>query len=339
MSKISWDSIFKDIEKKSANNKDTVIKADNLRMRSDNGYLTGVSEDFTQSFNYRLNEWARRQLFSKLGMPSRYFMKLMAINEYDLVSEHVNYNIQRDKESNYLIRTHKYDNMTERKIRAVLSDSYSKFDNSDLLPVVSDVLKNNYNCEIQQYRNNDLTMNIRVNFLDQDINAGDRKEDDILKVGILVMNSEVGKSGVRIVPVIHRVVCDNGLALWEDLDDKGDFYKRHRWIDKEDMYDWSISAIKEAVEVAENEMNTFKESKKVEIPNPEEFIKEKADLKLNKGQKNRIFEKWQDVWQESSDANTLYAIINSITSVAKTYNPETRFEMESVAGSLIKKVA
>lgn len=339
MSDLRWERIRQINKKLAEGHEDYIMNADDLRMDVTTGKLTGLDKDFN-SINYFMNEWAQGQLFSREGMPAQYFRKLMDNGEYELVAEHVNYNLEKDN-GVCLIRTNQYEDMSERQIRGLLSDSYSKFDNVDMIDIIKDAIGSPYKHEIIQYEQNDKIMSIRVNFLDMEENIGrKRKKDDVLKVGLIIMNSEVGGSGIRMLPSVYRVVCDNGMALWESLgEDDSNFYRRHRWIDKDDMYNWGKVAIKKAIAEAEKGIKQFSDTQLVDVPNPEEYILDR--LSINKSYRNKIAERWKEKWSEEEQAHSMFAIINSITNVAREYEPETRLELETAASKLltVKKVA
>jgi len=332
---MDWNKISEDVLTKSLNNKDFFMKANDLRMNPQNGRLTGLDEKFN-SIDMPLNDWAAGQLFLKNDMPSKYFKRMINEDQFKLVSDHVNYHLNENDLNTYLIRSHQYGDMKEREIRAVLSDSYSPLDNKDLIEIVNESMDSSFKHKIINYHNdNNLTMSIRITMLDMEENIGERHEDDILKVGLLIMNSEVGRSGIRILPLVYRVFCDNGMAIWETLKgDNNSFYKRHRWINKNEIYKWATSAIHKAADEASKGIIKLKESKKVEVSNPSQYILTKIPL-LNNSQKNKILQIWEEQWQESEQAHTMFAIVNSITNAAREYEPETRLEFEKIAGKLV----
>lgn len=327
---MTLDEIREDVNFKDSLNSDFYAKSENLQM-DERGNLKGLSKNFNVIDN-QMDEWAMSQLFQKNRMPSAYFKRLLDNGEIDMVRNHLNYHMENRKDA-YLIRMREDENKKKKEIRAVLSEEYSRFDSSDLFDIVEGPLRS-LNHEITGYRNNDGIFMTRLIMEDMSENIGQKELDDVLKVGVLIMNSEIGKSGIRIFPMAYRVVCSNGLVAWENMGDNKRFYKKHRWIDREDIGKWAASAINEAVEEASFAINRMKESKTMEVESPVEYIENRLP-RINASVKSKIIETWNNEWSESKDKNNMYSIINAMTSVARDYNPELRLEIEKEAGKLI----
>jgi hypothetical protein len=332
MSKIisTFDEIKEDTYFKDSLNSDYYANSKNLTM-DEKGRLNGLSKNFKVIKN-SMDDWALSQIFQKNKMPAAYFKNLLDNGQIDMVRNHLNHHME-NRMDKYLIRMKKNEKKNNKEVRAVLSEEYSTFDNRDLIEVIEEPIRN-LNYEIDSYTNEEGIFMTRLVMDNMSENISTKKLDDVLKVGLLIMNSEIGRSGIRIFPMAYRVVCSNGLVAWENMGDNNRFYKKHRWIDKEDTRKWAEVAISEAVKEAEFSINKMKEAKFMELESPQEYI-DKRLPRLNKSIKEKIKETWEAEWSMTKESNSMYSVINSMTSVARDYNPEQRLEIEKEAGKLI----
>ncbi len=98
----------------------------------------------------------------------------------------------------------------DRKIRAILSDRYRIIDNYDLVFLALDEFKRKESVEIYRI---DLTETmLYIKALDKTL-ISEVKQKDIVNGGLIIRNSEVGASALRVEPFILRRVCENGLIL------------------------------------------------------------------------------------------------------------------------------
>ncbi|MEM2151423.1 MAG: DUF932 domain-containing protein [Candidatus Bathyarchaeia archaeon] len=96
------------------------------------------------------------------------------------------------------------------KIRAILSDRYRMIDNYDLVFLALDEFKKKETVEI--YRIDFTEMMLYIKAIDRTL-AESIRQEDIVYGGLIIRNSEVGASALRIEPFILRKVCNNGLIL------------------------------------------------------------------------------------------------------------------------------
>jgi hypothetical protein len=174
-----------------------------------------------------------------------------------------------------------------------------------------------------------------INFpeTEKDIDTEDKKEGDILQAGLLIRNSEVGKSGIYIIPRVFRCVCNNGLTVWKNKGNKKDFYKRHRGLTMEEMFTFSKKAITKAINEACEGIKDMKKLKEQKIEKPEDKILQICNnFKIKASNRNKIVELWKDKW---SNNNTMYGIVNSITNVARNLNQDDQMKLEQTAGKIV----
>ncbi|MFW6026275.1 MAG: DUF932 domain-containing protein [Candidatus Woesearchaeota archaeon] len=331
--KIDWETILSDVEKRSNNRQDFVISTDDIKFGRNNGHIIGINNKF-QTLDFPMNPWAQSQFFNKLNMPGRYFKELMEENQFDMVAEHANYQLGKmDDDDQLLVRTIDHG---ERFARAILTDRYSPFDNDQLIDVVNEALnKSQYKYEIIEYQNDDLTASIRITFPDTetDIDYRDRKQGDVLKAAVMIMNSEVGKRGIYIMPVVYRVVCSNGLTVWKTIGSKTDFYRKHVGLTDQGVYDFAITAFEQAMDTAYNSITRFKDLQKINVEDPEIAIKNM--LSRNKIPK-RVIEKVQERYDAKwMGDKTMFAVVNAMTNVARDLDIDDKMDLETAAGNIL----
>lgn len=335
---IDWDDILSDIENRTQKRKDIIINSRELTLDDKTGNLVGMNDRF-QTVDFPMNGWAQGQLFNKLNMPGKYFKERMNEGKFDLVKDHIDYNKKRLDEKEFMIRTIKdksedsfiYDNNI---VRAVLSDRFSPFDNDQLTEVLNDALTSNqYKYEIVEYQNDDLTASFRITFPDTEKDLGKKiKRGDILKSAIMVINSEVGKSGIYIMPVVYRVVCSNGLTVWKSIGGRGDFYRKHVGLDKQEVYSFSRTAIEKAMSKAYSAMEKIEELQSRPVSDPEKKIKQLlSNNKIPKRLHQPVIDTYNEYWLGD---NSMYGIMNSITRVARDLNQDDKRDLEIVAGNI-----
>lgn len=334
---LSWKSIKDDVMLRSNEKKDFSITKSDVKFDKNTGHIVGINNDF-EVLDFPMNEWAKSQFFNRLNMPGKYFSNLMERGRYDLIANHANYQLdQLDEDKEFLLRTVKHN---ERYVRALLSNRYSPFDNDKLIEVINQILtKSQYNYDIEEYYNDDLTASFRVTFPDTavDVNLDEIEKGDVLKASVMVMNSEVGKRGIYIMPVVYRMVCSNGLTTWQAIGDRNDYHKRHVGLDEEEVYDFSVAAFKQSMEAAYKSIQKFNELQKFKVANPEEKISSLlAKDKIPKRLVKKVQQKYNEIW---FDNNSMFGVVNAITRVARDSNIDDKLDLETAAGNILIKAA
>jgi hypothetical protein len=120
-----------------------------------------------------------------------------------LLSINVNEWFRREPERR-MIRT------LDGNARAMLTDRYQRIDNEHIAEVVLPVLAETpgiriASAEITERKLYIKAVNERVR---QDVKVGDPVE-----AGVLITNSEIGFGAVSIAPLVHRLVCMNGMVV------------------------------------------------------------------------------------------------------------------------------
>lgn len=165
---------------------------------------------------FGINDYARRQLAEKLGIPFAYFQRLQD-NHPDLLATNVNALMHREPQR-AMVRT------LDGNVRALLSDRYRPLDNYDMLdailPAIIDSKAQVASCEVTESK---LYVKLLMPWLDRELPVPDG-----LKMGqghnwfvrkvtgaVTIVNSEVGAGAMSIAPGIFEKQCTN-LAVFKD---------------------------------------------------------------------------------------------------------------------------
>ncbi|MEM2914199.1 MAG: DUF932 domain-containing protein, partial [Candidatus Bathyarchaeia archaeon] len=192
--------LVEELRRQKANSFDIVAGSGDIYAIADEdlGLMLGVID----RGRWPLTEWAHTQLAEKLEIPKKYYDRMREAGEWELLAENINAWLG-DKERR-LIR------ILDGKIRAILSDRYRIIDNYDLVFLALDEFKKKETVEIHRI---DLTETmLYLKAIDRTLTDA-IKQEDIVYGGIIIRNSEVGASALRIEPFILRRVCNNGLIL------------------------------------------------------------------------------------------------------------------------------
>lgn len=153
---------------------------------------------------------AHRQIGEHINVPAKYYDR-MKKDAPSLLAINVNHWF-RDNTKNRMVR------FMDGDLRAFLSDRYHRIDNihiaSAVLPVLQEIdgLKV-VSCEITDSRMYIKAVNERV--------RADVKVGDTVEAGVMITNSEVGQGALAVTPLVHRLVCLNGMVVNDAA------YRRH----------------------------------------------------------------------------------------------------------------
>ena len=174
---------------------------------------------------FGINETAHRQVSEWLGIPWRYYDRL--VNDHgDLVAHQVNALFQREP-GRRMFR------ILDGRVRAFLSDKYRRIDNDSIIAGTLPTLMDKdggfpANAVIRSYIGDD-AMNFTVVFtgdeLAQDLGEVHGKRD-IVRPGFIVGNSETGKGTFSVTGFFHRGYCTNG-CVWMTGDISVELRRNH----------------------------------------------------------------------------------------------------------------
>lgn len=148
-----------------------------------------------------INDLAHSQIAARLQIPQKYY-DTMRSKAPHLLAENVNHWFRANPESR-LVRT------LDNRVRAFLSASYRPLDNFKLVETVLPKLqKLNAHIESAEITEKHLYLKAVFNQIEGEVEKG-----DIVKMGVIVSNSEVGCGSLKIEPLIYRLACKNGMIV------------------------------------------------------------------------------------------------------------------------------
>jgi hypothetical protein len=157
---------------------------------------------------------ALKQASGKLGaafdlnsLPTDYLMTLQE-KAPALFAQNMNGAIERMPAGrDWLIRTF------EDKARAVLSDQYIVFDNTDMLRTLDDVLSNDDTAHRISTRSFVTPDNMVTDVLFKDIETGRGDGNGQFSIGVRIRNGEIGDWTGGVYPVVKKFSCDNSISI------------------------------------------------------------------------------------------------------------------------------
>lgn len=264
-----------------------------------------------------LTDHALGQILARLGIPSQFFDRCPA-NLRWAIGNHFLQNTQGDKQT--LLRL-----VQGNRVRAALSESYTAFDDNDVVPMVADVLDGE-ECHIQADFAAEFT-HMRIVF---PRTATEVRVGDVVQTGLHISNSEVGARAVRIDALVHRLVCTNGLV-------STDFASRAsiRHVGNPSrLKDYVRQAISDAREGSAELLRQFKASVDHTLAEPERLIERHGrEHDLTQAQLKAILEAFA-----AGGDQTLFGAVNAVTATAQREPTfERRYEVERVGAALLAR--
>jgi hypothetical protein len=149
---------------------------------------------------FTVNSIAHDQIGTKLGIPSRYYDKMLA-EEPELLATNVNTWFQKQPMQR-MVRT------LDGTTRAFLSDRYRRIDNHEIAQAVLPMIADMKGARVESCEITDKKMYLKV------VNERVQTEivkGDVVQSGLIISNSETGHGSVSVMPLIYRLVCANGM--------------------------------------------------------------------------------------------------------------------------------
>lgn len=329
----SLGDIFNEVLKQSENNKDIIVDPYELKMGG-NGrlYIPGTSVD--DSLGFELNDWSLGQLASKANIPVRYLRKCPS----QLQAVNVNYWLRtaEDNKSDWMLRARQLNKLDPKAgglVRGIMTEKYSPFDDHEILEIINKILgvkDNSYT--INWFHRDDTGFHLRITFEDLTTTIGETIDGspDIHKVGLHITNSEVGKSSIRITPMVWRLVCTNGLMGWRE---EGAFSQRHVGLRPQEMYGRVSEAIAGGLKLGAEMVETLRASREFDIEDPFEVIDQiSKDFKYSE----QLTEKLKESFMEDN-SKSAFGVVQAMTRAAQHYDADRRVEIEGDAGKYLNK--
>jgi hypothetical protein len=322
-------NLVEELERQKRNRLDLIVDSRALKALPDETY--GLRLAIPDYGEYPLTEWAHGQLADKLGIPRRYYERMMDSGKFQLLAENVN--AWLGEKERRLIR------ILDGRIRAILSDRYRVMDNYDLVFLALDEFKRKGTVEIYRV---DLTETmLYLKAIDRTLTDSVR-EGDIVCGGLIIRNSEVGASALRVEPFMLRKVCGNGLILEQSLKrvhlgrqtmEIGEMDWSEETRELEDRALWSkVRDIIRATfdkRVFRSWVEKLRESTKVKIEKPIEAVNNiVGHLGLSEEQKQRLLMHFSEP--------TKYGLVNAVTNLAREMKDvEEQVRLEELGGRIL----
>lgn len=221
---IGLDALDRKITENSRAKKDFVVNTEALEMivRGHDDLPTLLIPQEGNPFP--LQPLAHNQLGDRLGIPNKYYQKMLA-DAPDLLASNVNTWFRKNPEKR-MLRT------LRDEVRAVLSNRYQRIDHHEVAAAALPVLRELpgvqlLSCEVTDRR-------LYIHFTVATV-YGEVKKGDIVQAGGIISNSEVGCGSVQVSGLLWRLICLNGMKTTEA------FRKYHtgKHIEDTGEIDWS----------------------------------------------------------------------------------------------------
>lgn len=185
---------------------DLITPSRGLQMRIDSDGTTPLmhvsNENAGKGADYPMLALAHDQIGSHLGMPAKYYDRMLA-EAPALLADNVNTWLRRRPENERrMVRTLGGD------VRAFLSNAYQRIENEEIAEVVLPILADIPGVQIVSAEITEHRMYIQATTPEtRAVKVGDE-----VRAGVIISNSEVGQGAVSISPMVYRLVCLNGMV-------------------------------------------------------------------------------------------------------------------------------
>lgn len=158
---------------------------------------------------YTIGHVAHSQIAAKMGIPARYYGRMLA-DEPRLLTQNVNtWNTATPR--NHMLRT------VDGRVRAVLSDGYRALDNFDCATQLGGVCME-AGAQVVELSLNEEHFRFKALKTDWGFKVDNgRGGNDVLIPGITATNSEVGLGALSVAGWLRRTVCTNGMEVSRSL--------------------------------------------------------------------------------------------------------------------------
>jgi hypothetical protein len=179
---------------------DLVAPSNTIKFRNENKviHLEVGDHDLTMSHH------TSSQVTGYLGMPRKFAQRLEQ-QFPDLLVHNFNTLIQK-AEGRRMVRT------LNGAARAFLSDSYRRIDNELVFDGMYPVLER-LGAKIESSNVSDDYMHLQATMEIE----GEIRKGDVVRYGVVIRNSEVGKGALSVSPLIYRLACTNGMTIADQV--------------------------------------------------------------------------------------------------------------------------
>jgi len=192
--------LAKEIERQAESARDFVAPSDKMEMEyfPSKGLQMTLQKEEVESF--WVTSLAHEQIAARLDIPKKYYDR-MREHEPNLLVQNVNHWLHKEPE-NRMIRT------LDGNVRAFLSNRFRLVDNIHVAQAALPILANIPDLQIVSTEITERRMYIQA--VTPRVQA-EIVKGDVVQMGIVIGNSEVGAGAIRVEPLIYRLVCLNGM--------------------------------------------------------------------------------------------------------------------------------
>ncbi len=322
-------TLTKELERQKKASLDLIVDSRSLKAAPDGGHV--VELEIPDQGKYPLTPWAHLQMAEKLGIPKKYYDRMVTAGKAELLADNINAWIgERDRR---LVR------VLDRQIRAVLSDRYRIMDNYDLLYLSMEEFRKKETVEIYKAEVTGTMLYLKA--IDRTLTA-EITRGDIIYGGLIIRNSEVGASAFRVETFILRKICSNGLIgehslkkvhLGHQTLEIGEIDWSDETRELEDKALWAkardIIRLTFDNNIFSSWVKKMRESTEITIEKPTKAVNNVARLaSLSEEQRDDLLAYFSE--------HTKYGLVNAVTSLAReTKNADEQIRLEGFGGKLL----
>lgn len=333
---MSMDEFEARIDREAAAAKDYVAPCEKLKVEYDDGQyrleVKGVG-------NFGMTQMFHKQLATRANTPLKFYDR--AKSYPDEFVPLLNKLIQEEWGGDALVRT------MDGNARALLSDSYSIFDNLQLVKAVIPAVRELGDFQVKSASVSEIKMFLKLVFPNTrtEVAVG-----DVVEAGIMISNSEVGAGAAAVSKFMNRLICMNGAVI-----NDAKFSKRH--LGRALMGDGAEARQlfqSDTIAASHRAMHLQIRDMVIDVGNPKSFevvvqnIREAAsgEKLVNPERTVRMLASTYDLTEEENGHVmrhliegadiTRWGMVNAVTAAAKdvtTYDRAT--ELETFGGSLL----
>jgi len=307
---------------------DLLLDKDEMRLQEGRLYGPRLSREICPK-GLTPTPWATSQMCNRLGIPTAYFKRCPVW----LQDAQANHFLHKEPEKGQSGRRSNGQSSTGERwllrakgdvLRGVLSDRYAKLNNADALCTLKPLVEDRF--EVQWLSLTDESFHLRLTDprLSRDILPGDR-----VIAGIHVANSEVGKRSVTVDAMVFRLVCQNGLIRL--VKGKSLLHQRHVGLTPAYLKASLGRAIEDALIQSAGFMERMSWATRKPLGEVEKTL---HALPVSQGVRETV--RTSLLSEPKGQQETLYGLVNALTFTAQGLEPDERYALEAMAGTLLE---
>jgi hypothetical protein len=287
-----------------------------------------------------LTKWATAQVCHRLNMPIAYFRRCplhlqdaqanhwLCLQQTEAANRNGSERNGKNGRNGHSGRDRWFLRAKNDVLRGALSERYTRLDNTDLLTSLLPSLDARF--EVGWFAITDESLHLRL--LDPTL-ARDVLPNDRLVAGLHIANSEVGKRSVTVDALVYRLVCANGLVRL--VKGKSLLQRRRVAITTARMELALKTALREALMQSTGFMERLSWATSQHVSEMPDVL---DTLTTQWGLSQTLRGKVQEaiLAEPRHQHETLYGLVNGLTSAAQGLEADERYTLETLAGKLLE---